>query len=132
MMSQAPADPKFLKAALKSLKVVKDEQQLQPLKKRILEAIRIHDNVGFNGSLQQDFVDNGGVKVLIDIIVTEWPPGSRFDASSSESGKYQSTEKGHSMGWEVQVLFQADGRKLPFHKRYRHVTQLPTAAYAVG
>jgi hypothetical protein len=58
-----------------------------PLKKRVLEALRLHNEVGLEPKLQPTFLEAGGTPVLIDILVSDWPEGSNFAASKSPLGE---------------------------------------------
>jgi hypothetical protein len=57
------------------------------LKKRVLEALRLHNEVGLEPKLQPTFLEAGGTSVLIDILVADWPENSNFAASKSPLGE---------------------------------------------
>lgn len=55
-----------------------------PLQKRVLEMMRLHEEVGFEPKLQAAFIQAGGVRMLLDIVELGWPEGSNFAASEFE------------------------------------------------
>jgi hypothetical protein len=52
----------------------------------VLEALRLHNEVGLEPRLQPTFLEAGGTPVLIDLIVSDWPKDSNFAASKSALG----------------------------------------------
>ncbi|WIA22496.1 hypothetical protein OEZ86_009493 [Tetradesmus obliquus] len=55
------------------------------LQRRVMEMMRLQEEVGLKPPLQVPFIQAGGVTALLDIIVTGWPEGSKFAESQHDS-----------------------------------------------
>eukprot|EP00775_Hariotina_reticulata_P006906 gene6906-7122_t len=85
-----PPDPAAVAAVTRAVNIIKTDHRQSngqvTLQKRILEGMRIHAKAGYNPAVQKEFAAIGGFKVLIDLLVDDWPDNSDFAASSSPAG----------------------------------------------
>eukprot|EP00775_Hariotina_reticulata_P006907 gene6907-7123_t len=96
------------------------------LQQRVLEGLRIHETVGYNPAMQKEFAAIGGFKVLIDLLVDDWPDNSDFAASSSPADvvvKVPWSADPDMLEACVGPAFTALNRQRPLHRSLREAVE---------
>ncbi|KAF6261525.1 hypothetical protein COO60DRAFT_1679937 [Scenedesmus sp. NREL 46B-D3] len=83
--AEAAANPASQQEVDTMLQCLKRATGSAPLQQRVLEMMRLQEEVGMQQPLQPPFIKAGGITALLDVAISGWPKGSNVAEPQHES-----------------------------------------------